>query len=373
MTLALINGTEIFYLAGHPDHSERVFSSAQDVRISGKVSVEARRRIRALAVEHVDRGQLATQVSFSTSRGFASNAAAEAYAALLEDAAELSGILVIRADGGDSADTYVYMCRAVVSPPAREVSGCSVRLHYSVVGGAITPEGKTGPDPIPELPKTYVRISEINGAHGWEKWFDFGFDSPELLTGSASAGWSASDRTFSPLWREDLTTWITGKFTDVAGGPDDNGDGTWRYWCRSLWPVDSAIKTGTVSATSYGDYHNNPLTALTIKGVVQSLPHFPYTMPGDAAQMQTDIRAAGWTGATVVSSSGSDWEITLPSITFGSYLLDSQVFFPVWYHYDIFGNLIASSVSDFAGSFVNSAGVRTAIIRQFGRLFVSSL
>ncbi len=374
MTVALINGTEIFYLAGHPDFSEREFSSAQNVRISGRVSVQVRARIRALAVEHIDRGNLESTLTFSATRQFASEAAALAYAARIEDAAELSGILVLRAETpGDADDSFVYNCRAVVPPPVPEVTGRACILHYTVSGGAFVPQGATAYPPAPALPATYTRITEENGPNGMERWFEAGFDSAEILTGSAEVGWAGENITYSPLWSEDLTTWITGRFIDCAGSPEDNGDGTWRYWCRSVYPANSETSTGQLWAENIGgDVRNNPFTSLVIEGIIQALPNFPYTMPDDAAQMQADLRAAGWTGATVESVTGPDWRIEIPNVEGGSFFAVNRVYWPGYYISTPFGAQLVDGMS-FSGEYVNAADVRTKLPNQFFRLAVTAL
>jgi len=373
MTAALINGSEIFYLAGHPDIDERTFSSCQNLRISGRVSVQQRARIRAAAVEHIDRGNLETTASFTVRRAFDSTAAAETFAGMMEDAAELDGVLIFRADGNADPDTYIYMCRAVVLPPEREVIGCSVLLHYTVAGGAFVPEGKTAPDPAPAIPPTCFRTSKINGTNGWEIWFDVGFDVPEILTGSASAGWTGSAATYLPIWSEDLTTWLTGKFSDCAGNPVDNGDGTWRYWMRSMYPVDSETKTGSIQSQNSGDVRNNPLTSLVIDSVAISLPHYPYTMPGDAATMQADIRAAGWSGATVTATTASDWSIIIPVVSISDFGVNSAVSWPMWSYTDSVGFYREVAGAGFDGIFVNSSAVRTFVPKQFFRLKIQTL
>jgi len=374
MTAALIIGQEIFYLAGHPDKTEREFSSCQNLRISGRVSVQQRARIRAAAVEHIDRGNLATKVSFSVTRQFATTVAAELFAETMEDAAELSGILVLRADGNAAPDTYIYNCRAVVPPPEREVTGRSVRLDYTVDCGAFVPEGLTAYPPAPVPPALLTRIVDENGANGWEKWFDVGFDVPEILSGSAASTLIGSGVSYELIWSEDLGSWVTGRFVDCAGSPVDNGNGTWRYWCRSIYPCRAEHSTAHLWAEpteGQQDTRNNPLTALRIAGALQSLPHFPYTMPTAAAQLQTDLRALGWTGATVTATSAVAWRIDIPSVPVSSYEIDSKIYWP---YYISYGGLFAFVVDglNFSGIFLNGAGVQTNMTTQFCRLNATS-
>lgn len=120
------------------------------------------------------------------------------------------------------------------------------------------------------------------------------------------------------------------------------------------------------------DTRNNPFTALTILGVVRALGGFPYTMPGDAARMQTDLTAI-FPGATVEASSNVVWRIRIPDITFSAYHQMNKVFWPGYYIADIFGGLtVLVDGATFDGGFVNAAGVRTSVKKQFARLGISA-
>lgn len=221
------------------------------------------------------------------------------------------------------------------------------------------------------------RITEENGTNGYEKWFEVGFLAPDLLAGDASRGWvDTSGRMRLWLeWSEDLVTWQTGMFIDVAGSPTAVSGG-YEYWVRSILPQDSEISTGRLSAgaSGYEDSRNQPFTSLVINSVVQALPNFPYQMPTDAAQMQTDLRALGWTGATVVSSAWDVWSIEIPDVDFSSYATVNAVFWPLYYIANMFGDVV-NPVSNrgFSGEFVNSAGVRTKLKKQFARLGILAL
>jgi hypothetical protein len=221
------------------------------------------------------------------------------------------------------------------------------------------------------------RITEEDGPNGWEKWFEVGFIFPARLAGDASRGWvdpSGRCRLWAE-WSEDLVAWSTVGFIDCAGSPTEVDDG-WEYWCRSILPVDSVEKSGNIwceSTEASGDSRNNPFTSLTIAGVVQTLPNFPYEMPSDAAQLQTDLRAAGWTDATVAASSDVDWRIEIPDVDFVAYELLSEVGWPVYYVTDPLGSSNAVAGRSFGGGVVNGSGVLTYNPRQFMRLGISTL
>lgn len=223
-----------------------------------------------------------------------------------------------------------------------------------------------------ELPQVEHRIVEDGG----EKWFEVGFRSPSILTGNASAGW-ADARGLVALRIEqstDLVAWNLGKMVDCATTAISNGDGTYDYWSRCIYPVDSSVKTGqlVVQSEPHEDARNAPFTALVINGVAQSLAHFPYTMPGHASQMQADLRAVGWTGATVVSSSASVWRIVIPNVEFSSYAIDNRIYWPVYLVANLYGDIVNPiDGRGLSGTFVNASGVPTSIVRQFFRVGIT--
>lgn len=222
------------------------------------------------------------------------------------------------------------------------------------------------------------RFTEEDGPNGWEKWLEIGFTSPVMLAGDASRGWvDTSGRVRLWLeWSETLTEWTTGMFIDCASTATPVAGG-YEYWSRCTMPQDSAESTGQLWAESTaisGDTRNNPFTALTINSTVQALANFPYTMPGDAAQLQTDLRAIGWTGATVVASSDVAWRIDIPNVNFVDYHTFNAIHWPLYLVPDMYGNVVNPvSYWGFTGDFVNTANVRTKLPKQFARLGLLSL
>ncbi|MEI7912285.1 MAG: hypothetical protein WCK77_21850 [Verrucomicrobiota bacterium] len=133
MRIALVHSTGTLWLAGNPAVVERLHSSAGSLAITGHIGIQTDAFVRGLAVAHTDRGNLATTVSFSTSRQFATTPAAEIWSALYDSVQPRAGTLIL-----DSTDgTYQFMAGCVVQPPTRQVIGCSVQLHYQVVGGLL--------------------------------------------------------------------------------------------------------------------------------------------------------------------------------------------------------------------------------------------
>ena len=132
-------------------------------------------------------------------------------------------------------------------------------------------------------------------------WFEFGFRMDVLLAGNGAAGYTDPGNYFRLECEqtEDLLNWSAGKFVPAPVPVVDHGDGTWTYWSRALVPVwwFNVLADLTLTSTRYG----KTITELSIGGVPVSLPGYPYSMPAQAATLQTHLRAAGYTGATVTS------------------------------------------------------------------------
>lgn len=208
-----------------------------------------------------------------------------------------------------------------------------------------------------------------------ERWFEVSFISPVQLAGNARDGWL--DPTLRVAFHfersEDLASWSHGEWLDRPSTPVPGG---WEYRGRSPFPVQSLVRVGQLlydsQATHPLDARNGPVTGITLAGVAQNLPHFPYVMPADAAQLQTDLRAVGWIGATVTAASNTDFQIAIPNVPIADWGGSNLVLWPTWLtgygpmgpHYS-WGN-------GFVGEFVNAAGVRTSVPRQFARLAVTT-
>lgn len=224
--------------------------------------------------------------------------------------------------------------------------------------------------PVEIYGTTQARIVEDGG----KKWFELGFRMDHLLSGNPAAGWTDAGNYFriDYEWTDDLSTWSAGKFVAAPTPIIDLMDGTWEYWARCINPQDAAIKTANLvcsSTAATGDSRNNPITAIKIAGTTQSLPNFPYAMPGDAAQLQTDLVAAGWSGATVTASSNIVWEILVPNVTTAAFNSPSSV---SWPPYTVSGPLGSSTVTGrgFEGAYYTAEG-DPVHPRAFGRLKIS--
>jgi hypothetical protein len=125
------------WLAGQPGVDEREFSSVSGFRVGGTVKVQPDGFPRAEAMVFRDRKNLATSLSFGTTRKFASLVAAAEWALDYDAAKPRSGTLILETPQAGGGVSRRYMAGAVVQPPGREVIGVSVILTYDVVGGKI--------------------------------------------------------------------------------------------------------------------------------------------------------------------------------------------------------------------------------------------
>lgn len=224
----------------------------------------------------------------------------------------------------------------------------------------------------------YGRTASRVVADAGEKWFEFGFRVNAALTGHGAAGWTDAGNylRLEAQWSPDLVNWSMGKFVAAPVPVVDLGDGSFEYWSRALHPQDAAIKTGAVVASNdtSGDGRNNGFTSLVLGGVAQALAHFPYdmTVTGTAAQLQADLRALGWTAATVTGSTATHWSIAIPTVNYTAYAPECSVGFPGYLVADVFGALtVTVDRLPFLGNFVDASG--TAIFTKgFARLKITA-
>jgi len=150
-------------------------------------------------------------------------------------------------------------------------------------------------DPEYALPALDHEI--VDDAKG--RWFEVSFIAPELLTGSAEGGWTwANGQHALDLVLEssaDLVTWEMDGFEDAAGSPATVTGGE-RYTARAVIPV--YWETTMIDLDLETDRAGKDLVGLTVFGSPVSLS-FPYALPADAADLQADLRGAGYTDATV--------------------------------------------------------------------------
>ena len=119
----------VFPLAGQAGVSERTHSSAADFQLTPESAVEIQRLVRAAEARPVDRGNVLQNLSFTTSRLFATPAEAWLWAMDYDWIYARTGELEL-----DTLAGIRRLQNAVVSPPRRRVVGCTVLMDYQVVG-----------------------------------------------------------------------------------------------------------------------------------------------------------------------------------------------------------------------------------------------
>ena len=134
----LANGTS-HPLAGQSGVSERVHSSAGDLRIAPVAQMDSWQILGGAYNEREDLGNVAFRISFSTTRVFNTPAEAQLWSTDYEAYFPRAGTLVLEAIAVGGTATTRHLLNAVVDPPQRSVVGSSVLLSYSAEGGEIIP------------------------------------------------------------------------------------------------------------------------------------------------------------------------------------------------------------------------------------------
>lgn len=318
MRITLNTDSGSYPLAGQWDLSDREFSGVVDFRISAEHIQEINRRVRSETAQVFHRGNLATTISFSTRRVFATHAEALTFAADLDAETERVGTVMLAPGNGNAR----HLQDAVVDPPAHEVDGCAVRLSYVATGTAVerllppvsissagaglvvSPGGGgTMPEEIEDAQLDGVIIRMVNDSLGY--WAEVGFPSPtDQLVGNAESGWM--DPGGNLLFRigrsNDLQTWDHA-VTACPTGIDDLGDDVWMYWARAKAPISwqTTLRDFRIGGENYG----KSITSISYLNAEIPLTGYPYAMPADKARLQSDLRTAGYTGAIVSSTSAA--------------------------------------------------------------------
>lgn len=134
------------------------------------------------------------------------------------------------------------------------------------------------------------------------QWFDLEIVLPGDFSGSPEAGWTNGTIELGLYYTLDLTTWETVDWITTPGTSVETlGDGRKKHFARCSVPVQW-LET-LVDFVLTCDREGKSITAITVLHTDVSLSGFPYAMPADASRLQADLRSAGFTGATVTSSS----------------------------------------------------------------------
>lgn len=172
------------------------------------------------------------------------------------------------------------------------------------------------------------------------RWFEVAVELPAAFAGNGADGWTGViHEDYGPVtvglsWSADLTNWmalLAGWSAAPGAWPESISSGTRKRW-RARFEVPLAWKNALVDLRMTTTRAGKTVTAVNFLGTALSLPNAPYAMPADAAQLQTDLRAAGVTGAVVTTSAGS-WSAVIRN--YGSDASASLAFNATWSGDDI--------------------------------------
>lgn len=137
MRISLLVGATVYPLAGEAGVSERDHSSAADWEHQAVPQKQPLDLLRASHAHDLDRGNLRTTISFTTTRKFATAAAAWLFDLDYDRTRPREGTLVLEALSTTGDASVRHLLNALVEPPRRRVTGCTVLLSYLVTGGAV--------------------------------------------------------------------------------------------------------------------------------------------------------------------------------------------------------------------------------------------
>jgi len=333
--------------------------------------------------EATAKGAAVTTLAWGVIRKHASHADLRAFC--MSDVASIpsgiTGTLRVTIVGGESweiADVTVMSAMTMARVPCASFETVS---SYVFTGGQIS-QLIAAPVGDVHLPSQLFRITEETGANGLEKWAEWGaeIDDDCGLTGNVATGWTSAGGVFRMTRHrsENLTDW-DGQFVDCVGSPATTGEGSKIYWSRSVFPMDSARKTGHLwcQSDAYGeDSRNGLFTSLILDDVSLDLPGFltgGYQMPGDASAMGAHLDAI-YPGSTVTAASATSWRIDIVGARQENYYVRNYLGWPGYYIMDMgptsptYGQMVILVNGRFLnGEYVNDGGVRTFVSKQFSR------
>ncbi len=317
MRIYLQDSTGDHPLTGELGSADRAAVGVADFQVTAAVMTQALPLLRSASAGQADRGNLTTTVRFTVVRTFASHAAATLFAADHAVETPREGTLRLQTETRGCR----YLQGAVLLPPSRRISGCGVSMDYTATGravGTLLPAviisssggliasqggGGTMPEVVADARGDGLLFRTVEDSIS--KFMEVGFYSPtNLLTGNAATGWldPGGHLRFRIANSMDLETWAH-DLIDSPSTPEDGGDGDWIYWSRAVVPL--YWRTIMVDLTATSARSGKSITGISVMLAAVSLPNFPYAMPAAAATLQTDLRAAGYTGATVTSTSAA--------------------------------------------------------------------
>jgi hypothetical protein len=137
MKIGLINGGITYWLAGEPGVSESIHSSVADFALSGDRQLDIAAFVKGVNTKQFDRINQTNEVSFSTTRKFATSDLSFTYQLDYLSNIPLTGTLIFQIDAGGPTFTR-YMGNCVMQRPEMDPVGVSLALEFSISGGNIS-------------------------------------------------------------------------------------------------------------------------------------------------------------------------------------------------------------------------------------------
>jgi len=149
-----------------------------------------------------------------------------------------------------------------------------------------------------------VKITSSVSNDSTARWFELEIVMPDDFTGSPEDGWSNGTINLALDYTTDLSTWETIDWVSTPGTTPESADtGKTRYFARASVPVMwfEVMLDLQIGSNRSGQ----SITEIHLFDTLISLPNYPYAMPADAAALEADLIAEGFTGATVSVTSAA--------------------------------------------------------------------
>lgn len=138
MRIGLENGGVIEWLAGEPGVAESVHSSVRDFTLTGDRQLEVVPYVKGNITRQFDRGNQSNEVTFGTTRTFATPDLTFLFELDYLDDIQLTGTLVFDIEIPGGGTHRRKMANAIMQRPEMDPVGVSLSLDFSVSGGQIT-------------------------------------------------------------------------------------------------------------------------------------------------------------------------------------------------------------------------------------------
>ena len=138
MRIGLENNGTIEWLAGETGVAESVHSSVRDFSLNGERQLEVAPFVKGSFTKQFDRGNQSNEVSFGTTRTFATADLSFLYMLDYLDDVQLTGTLVFQIDIPGGGTHTRRMPNSVMQRPDMDPIGVSLSLEFTVSGGNIS-------------------------------------------------------------------------------------------------------------------------------------------------------------------------------------------------------------------------------------------